>query len=63
MAEQRKALCHPERPYYAKDKCHSCYVTTRRKAGLDSGTSTGHPEGVVHVRAPGWGSLMGWGYR
>jgi hypothetical protein len=42
---------------------HTCYNMARLKAGLDTGTRSGHPEGVVLVRAPGWGSLLGWGYR
>jgi hypothetical protein len=60
---KRMALCHPSRPYYSKDKCKSCYNMGRLKAGLDTGTRSGHPEGVVLVRAPGWGSFLGWGYR
>jgi hypothetical protein len=62
----RRALCHPGRPYYAKDKCASCYaVAAKKKRDMTGvkGTRSGHPEGVVHVRAPGWGSLLGWGYR
>jgi len=27
--KNRKADCHPDRPYYAKGKCHACYEAQR----------------------------------
>jgi hypothetical protein len=64
---KRMASCHPDRPYYAKDKCASCYVVAAKKrrdmGDVEAGDRGGHPVGVVEIRVPGWGSLRGWGYR